>query len=146
LQRAFLFTGDLFLNEHAPPLTAPVLGGGKVLGENCRRWPPGQIVAGARRTLLDWPQSAGNALKVYLDVLDRRHKRPPYCPRAIPLGQAVEIIAQSQSGGGRCLTCFNPRNATVAFTELEWNNAATVFRSRSSQIDRKPTVLITVAP
>ena len=36
------------------------------------------------------------------------------------LGQAIPHVAASESGRWRLFDTFNPRNATQAFTELEW--------------------------
>jgi len=111
-----LFTGDLMFDEHAPALDGSVLGWREVLVK-MQALPYRQIVPGHGGPLLDWPQSAAT-LKVYLDVLidDTRAA----IARGDTLGQAVEIIAQSQSGRWTLFDLFNPRNATVAFTELEW--------------------------
>jgi quinoprotein relay system zinc metallohydrolase 2 len=111
-----LFTGDLMFDEHAPALDGSVLGWRDVLTE-MQALPYRQIMPGHGGPLLDWPQSAA-PLEGYLDALidDTRAA----IARGDTLGQAVETIAQSQSGKWRLFDLFNPRNATVAFTELEW--------------------------
>lgn len=116
LGTGILFTGDLMFDEHAPALDGSVLGWRDVLVQ-MQAMPYQQIVPGHGGPVLDWPQSAAILLG-YLDVLidDTRAA----IARGDTLGQAVETIAQSQAGKWSLFELFNPRNATVAFTELEW--------------------------
>jgi len=111
-----LFTGDLMVDDHAPALDGSVLGWQDVLVQ-MQTLPYRQIVPGHGGPLLDWPQSAA-PLEDYLDVLINDTRAA--IARGDTLGQAVESIAQSQSDNWALFDLFNPRNATVAFTELEW--------------------------
>ena len=111
-----LFTGDLVFDRHAPALDGSVLGWQQVLTE-METLPYPRIVPGHGGPVLDWPGGAV-PLAGYLDVLvdDTRAA----IARGDSLGQAAETIAQSQHGAWELFDLFNPRNATVAFTELEW--------------------------
>ncbi|PUB19439.1 quinoprotein relay system zinc metallohydrolase 2 [Yoonia sediminilitoris] len=111
-----LFTGDLMFHQHAPALDGSVLGWEKVL-EALQDLPYNQIMPGHGGPIIDWPEGAA-ALSQYLDVLIADTRAA--ITRGDSLGVAAEIIAQSQSGAWDLFDLFNPRNATVAFTELEW--------------------------
>ena len=54
----------------------------------------------------------------YLDVLARDTRRA--IRDGLPLSAAVDTIAGSEADAWALFDVFNPRNATVAFTELEW--------------------------
>ncbi|MCY0096483.1 quinoprotein relay system zinc metallohydrolase 2 [Hoeflea ulvae] len=111
-----LFAGDLLFDEHAPALDGSALGWRDVLAR-LQALPYQKIVPGHGGPLLDWPQAAA-PLQDYLDVLidDTRAA----IARGDTLGQAAETVAQSQSDHWALFELFNPRNATVAYTELEW--------------------------
>lgn len=111
-----LFTGDLMFDQHAPALDGTVLGWQQVLSE-MQAMPYAQIVPGHGGPILDWPASAA-ALTRYLDVLVADTRAA--IARGDSLGEAVETVAQSEAEAWELFELFNPRNATVAFTELEW--------------------------
>lgn len=111
-----LFTGDLMFHEHAPALDGTVLGWLDVLQE-MQALPYTQIMPGHGGPILDWPVSAA-PLRGYLDLLITDTRAA--IARGDRLGVALEVIAQSQSEDWQLFDLFNPRNATVAFTELEW--------------------------
>jgi hypothetical protein len=54
----------------------------------------------------------------YLEVLERDTRAA--IAAGARLGDAVETIAQSEAGHWSLFEVHNPRNATVAFTALEW--------------------------
>lgn len=111
-----LFTGDLMFHEHTPALDGAVLGWQQVLSD-LSALPYDRIMPGHGGPILNWPQSAAGLVS-YLEVLvdDTRAA----IARGDSLGEAAETVAQSQSGAWELFDLFNPRNATVAFTELEW--------------------------
>jgi hypothetical protein len=75
------------------------------------------VVPGHGGPLLEWPDGA-KAQMDYLRQLAQDTRA------AIDSGQrlaaAVQTIAGSEAGKWDLFEAFNPRNATVAFTELEW--------------------------
>lgn len=111
-----LFTGDLMFHEYTPALDGSVLGWQTVLTE-LQALPYHTIMPGHGGPILDWPDSAG-PLNAYLALLisDTRSA----IVRGDSLGDAVRVIGQSQAADWDLFDQFNPRNATVAFTELEW--------------------------
>jgi len=66
---------------------------------------------------LDWPEGV-DAMKRYLSVLERDTRAA--IDRGERLAKAVEHIAQEEADDWELFQAYNPRNATVAFTELEW--------------------------
>ncbi|SFB12341.1 quinoprotein relay system zinc metallohydrolase 2 [Poseidonocella pacifica] len=113
---ATLFAGDLLFDDHAPALDGSLRGWRALLkvmgGEAAAR-----IVPGHGGPVLDWPEG-GAALIRYLDVLARDTRAA--LDDGLRLGEAVEIIGASEAGNWALFDLYNPRNATVAFTELEW--------------------------
>lgn len=111
-----MFTGDLVFNDHAPALDGSVRGWVSVL-DRMQGQRVAQIVPGHGGPVLPWPEG-GADLSRYLSVLiaDTR--------RALDLGAALSIavdtIATSEAGRWQLFEQFNARNATVAYTELEW--------------------------
>ena len=111
-----LFTGDLVFDIHTPSLDGSVLGWQAVLGE-MQALPYARIVPGHGGPVLDWPQGAENLAR-YLGVLVADTRAA--IAGGLSLGEAAETVARSEAGHWQLFELFNPRNATVAFTELEW--------------------------
>lgn len=115
-QTGTLFTGDLMFHEHAPALDGSLLGWQAVL-DDLTQLEATMIVPGHGGPILHWPEAAA-PLDAYLDVLAADTRAA--VKEGISLGEAVETIAQSQAPNWQLFDLFNPRNATVSFTELEW--------------------------
>ena len=75
------------------------------------------VVPGHGDPLLPWPEG-GTALKRYLDTLARETRAA--IDAGERLGEAVKHIAESERDAWELFDAYNPRNATLAFTELEW--------------------------
>jgi quinoprotein relay system zinc metallohydrolase 2 len=116
LATATLFAGDLLFHRHTPALDGSLRGWQAVM-EEMAALEITQVVPGHGGPLLDWPSGA-DAQRDYLRALARDTRK------AIASGQrmaaAVQTIAESEAGEWELFDAFNPRNATVAFTELEW--------------------------
>ena len=76
-----------------------------------------QIVPGHGGPVLAWPDGGADQVR-YLSVLERDTRAA--IDAGTRMGEAVEQIAQSEAGNWDLFQAYNPRNATVAFTELEW--------------------------
>jgi quinoprotein relay system zinc metallohydrolase 2 len=111
-----MFTGDLVFHQHTPALDGRLLGWRAVLGQMAEMNVT-QIVPGHGGPLLDWP-GGGTDQARYLDVLETDTRAA--VEAGTRLGTAVEDIAQSEASLWQLFDAYNPRNATVAFTELEW--------------------------
>ena len=75
------------------------------------------VVPGHGAALLDWP-AGGTAQQTYLDILARDTEDA--IAEGQRLGDAIDTVAAAQADVWELFEAFNPRNATVAFTELEW--------------------------
>lgn len=112
-----LFAGDLLFDTHTPALDGSLRGWLAVLSR-MKGLPARRVVPGHGRPLLDWPQAA-EPLERYLGVLEADTQRA--LDDGLALGPASEAIGRSEAGRWHLFDLFNPRNATVAYTELEWD-------------------------
>lgn len=110
------FTGDLVFHLHTPALDGSLVGWRAVLAD-LAQLDVQRIVPGHGGPVLDWPEGAG-ALNRYLEVLETDTRAA--IDQGKRLGEAVETIASQEAGHWALFEAYNPRNATVAFTELEW--------------------------
>ncbi|MEP2028265.1 MAG: quinoprotein relay system zinc metallohydrolase 2 [Paracoccaceae bacterium] len=111
-----MFTGDLVFHQHAPALDGSVRGWVEVL-DIMKGLPVKRIVPGHGGPVLDWPGGAKD-LSRYLHVLTMDTEKALNAGRS--LSTAAETIATSEAENWELFELFNARNATVAFTELEW--------------------------
>lgn len=111
-----LFTGDLVFDDHVPALDGSVIGWQAVLAQ-MEEAGVTQVVPGHGGPILDWPEGAEPMLR-YLDVLATDTRAA--IAAGTRLGDAVQTIAQSEAPHWTLFDAYNARNATVAFTELEW--------------------------
>ncbi|MGK7755726.1 MULTISPECIES: quinoprotein relay system zinc metallohydrolase 2 [unclassified Roseovarius] len=111
-----LFTGDLVFHIHTPALDGSVLGWLDVL-DQLQEWDIARIVPGHGGPVLDWPEGAKDQRR-YLETL--RDDTRAAISNGTRLGEAVTTIADSEADKWKLFEAYNPRNATVAFTELEW--------------------------
>ncbi|MEY9559144.1 quinoprotein relay system zinc metallohydrolase 2 [Sinorhizobium fredii] len=112
-----LFAGDLLFDTHTPALDGSLRGWLAALsgmkGFSARR-----VVPGHGGPLLDWPQAA-EPVERYLGALEADTKRA--LDDGLALGPATEVIGRSEADRWLLFDLFNPRNATIAYTELEWD-------------------------
>ncbi|MEO3416464.1 quinoprotein relay system zinc metallohydrolase 2 [Roseovarius sp. CAU 1744] len=111
-----LFAGDLVFHRHTPALDGSLRGWQEVLQEMAGL-PVSRVVPGHGGPLLDWPQGAQPMLR-YLGVLAADTRAAIDAGQR--MGEAIETIAASERSHWELFESYNPRNATVAFTELEW--------------------------
>lgn len=116
LTAGILFAGDLVFHRHTPALDGKLRGWQAVL-QQMEALDISHVVPGHGGPLLEWPSGA-KAQQDYLRQLAKDTRQ------AIDAGQrlaaAVQTIAASEAENWELFEAFNPRNATVAFTELEW--------------------------
>lgn len=111
-----LFAGDLVFDRHIPALDGSLRGWQAVLAEMAAL-PVTALVPGHGGPVLDWPDGAEPMVR-YLDVLARDTRAA--LDQGQRLGDAVNVIAVGEAPHWALFDAFNPRNATVAYTELEW--------------------------
>ena len=111
-----LFAGDLVFHRHTPSLDGSLPGWRAVL-DRIDALEPARVVPGHGDASLPWPEG-GAALRRYLEVLARDTRAA--IDAGERLGDAVREIAASEAGRWELFDIFNPANATVAYTELEW--------------------------
>ncbi|WP_425074691.1 quinoprotein relay system zinc metallohydrolase 2 [Sagittula sp. S175] len=111
-----LLAGDLLFHRHTPALDGTLRGWQAVLrGLTDREFV--RVVPGHGDSTLPWPEGASPLMR-YLDTLAR--DTTAAIDAGEHLGEAVLHIAEEERPHWDLFDAFNPRNATVAFTELEW--------------------------
>lgn len=115
-ESGILFAGDLVFDEHLPTLDGLLRGWIALLREMCEERADG-VVPGHGGPVLYWPEGAAPMLG-YLETLvaDTRAE----IDAGTPLSEAVGRIGQGQAEKWSLFDLYNPRNATIAYTELEW--------------------------
>ncbi|WP_171229302.1 quinoprotein relay system zinc metallohydrolase 2 [Ruegeria sp. HKCCA4008] len=111
-----MFTGDLVFHRHTPALDGQLIGWQRVL-KQMTGLEVTQIAPGHGGPILAWPEGAEDMMR-YLNVLESDTREA--IDSGQRLGDAVETIAQEEAVHWDLFDAYNPRNATVAFTELEW--------------------------
>lgn len=111
-----LFTGDLIFHRHAPALDGSLRGWQATLNDMLEI-PALRIVPGHGNAQLAWPEGVRD-LQRYLDVLAKDSKAA--IEAGTPMGQAITEIGEGERANWDLFDLFNPRNATVAYSELEW--------------------------
>ncbi|WP_027998136.1 quinoprotein relay system zinc metallohydrolase 2 [Sinorhizobium arboris] len=114
---AILFAGDLLFDTHTPALDGSLRGWLSVLSQ-MKELGARQVVPGHGGPLLEWPQAA-EPVERYLRVLESDTRKA--LDEGLALGPASEVIGRSEAGRWRLFDLYNPRNATAAYTELEWD-------------------------
>lgn len=113
---ATLWAGDLLFMERAPAIDGSVLGWLSIL-DGLGMEPATRVVPGHGPPSAPWPDAAAD-LRRYLD-------RVVGGVRAVlaahgTIQQAVDTVASDEAPRWRLFDAYNPRNATAAFAELEW--------------------------
>ncbi|MFK7762453.1 MAG: quinoprotein relay system zinc metallohydrolase 2 [Roseobacter sp.] len=111
-----LFAGDLVFDRHLPALDGRLVGWRAVLAQ-MQAMDMERVVPGHGAASLPWPDGS-KPLARYLSVLEEDTRAA--VEAGTRLGVAVEEIAQSEREAWQLFDAYNPRNATVSFTELEW--------------------------
>ncbi|WP_354595915.1 quinoprotein relay system zinc metallohydrolase 2 [Rhodovulum tesquicola] len=111
-----LFVGDLVFDKHLPTLDGSLRGWQVVLAELVTI-PARAVVPGHGGPVLSWPDGVQDTAR-YLDLLARDTRAA--IDRGERLSGAVGDIAAGERDRWELFDEHNARNATVAFTELEW--------------------------
>ena len=111
-----LFAGDLVFQDHAPALDGSLRGWQAVLGQ-MKQSGATAVVPGHGGPILAWPDGAEDIAR-YLEVLAADTRAA--IADGVPLSRASSMIALSEAPHWQLFELFNARNATAAYTELEW--------------------------
>lgn len=111
-----LFAGDLVFDRHVPALDGSVRGWLAALA-TLRGEPAARVVPGHGAASLPWPEGSDAVLR-YLEVLAADTRAALAAGER--LGEATAHVGESERGAWDLFDAFNARNATVAYTELEW--------------------------
>ena len=111
-----LFAGDLVFLRHVPVVDGSVLGWLSVL-PRLAKLPARIVVPGHGQLVAPWPDALDDERR-YLTVLAGDTRR--LIVAGVPMAQAIGRIGQSERGRWALFDDYNPRNATAAFSELEW--------------------------
>ncbi len=113
---AVLIAGDLLFDEHTPALDGSLKGWRTVM-DQMQDMSATRVVPGHGGPILPWPAAAAAQAR-YLGVLETDTRSA--IKAGLTLVDAIRTIALSEAGSWRLFDLNNPRNATVAYTELEW--------------------------
>jgi quinoprotein relay system zinc metallohydrolase 2 len=114
-QSGTLFAGDLVFLGHTPVLDGSLRGWLRVLGELGAL--PGQRVVPGHGPVSPWPAALGDERR-YLDTLATDVRT--LVIRGEPITVAARTAAASERSRWQLFDDYNARNATAAFSEIEW--------------------------
>ena len=111
-----LFAGDLVFVRHVPVIDGSIKGWLSIL-PRLAQVPARLVVPGHGPQAFPWPQALDDERR-YLTVLAQDARRQ--IAAGTPLARAVALIGASERDRWQLFDDYNPRNATTAFSELEW--------------------------
>jgi glyoxylase-like metal-dependent hydrolase (beta-lactamase superfamily II) len=114
-QTGTLFAGDLVFLGHTPVLDGSLRGWLSVLGELGAL--PGHRVVPGHGPVSPWPAALGDERR-YLDTLATDVRT--LVIRGEPITVAARTAAASERSRWQLFDDYNARNATAAFSEIEW--------------------------
>ena len=110
-----LFAGDLVFLDHTPVLDGSIRGWLAAIGELSRL--PAQRVVPGHGPVSEWP-AALTAQRRYLETLSSDVRA--FIARGEPITAAANSAAASERSRWQLFDNYNARNATAAFSEIEW--------------------------
>ncbi|HET7883713.1 MAG TPA: quinoprotein relay system zinc metallohydrolase 2 [Acetobacteraceae bacterium] len=110
-----LFAGDLLFRQHVPVLDGSLTGWLALMPRLTQL--PARIAVPGHGPPAEWPQALDDERR-YLTVLEQDARR--LIAAGTPLSQAVPEIGASERTRWSLFDDYNARNATAAFSELEW--------------------------
>jgi quinoprotein relay system zinc metallohydrolase 2 len=110
-----LFAGDLVFLRHIPVLDGSIRGWLAIL-DDLAHVPARRVVPG-HGPVADWPGALA-AERRYLERLEQDSRA--LIARGVPLAVAAQSAAESEKSQWSLFDEYNARNATAAYSELEW--------------------------
>jgi quinoprotein relay system zinc metallohydrolase 2 len=114
-QTQTLFAGDLVFLDHIPVLDGSLRGWLTTLGELAAL--PAQRVVPGHGPIGEWPAALADERR-YLDTMASEVRA--LIARGAPIKLAAETAAASERPRWQLFDDYNARNATAAFSEIEW--------------------------
>jgi quinoprotein relay system zinc metallohydrolase 2 len=111
-----LFAGDLVFLRHIPVLDGSIRGWLKTIDE-LAKIPAKSVVPGHGPPSAPWP-AALDPERTYLERLQSDCR--DLIKRGVPIAAASQLAATSEKSHWELFEEYNARNATAAFSELEW--------------------------
>lgn len=111
-----LFAGDLVFVRHIPVLDGSIRGWLKTI-DDLVKIPAQRVIPGHGPAPSPWPNALADE-KAYLQRLESDCR--DLIKRGVPLAAAAQIAAASEKSRWDLFEDYNARNATAAYSELEW--------------------------
>ncbi len=115
-QTGTLWAGDLVFAEHTPALDGSITGWLAAL-DDLREFKADRVVPGHGPVSLPWPEGMEDVYS-YLSAIAQETRTA--IKQGESLSQAITHVGESQRDKWQLFDEFNARNATAAYTELEW--------------------------
>ncbi len=115
-QTRTLFAGDLVFLDHVPVIDGSLKGWLDLL-PRLAELPAERVVPGHGQRVAAWPAALDDERRYLLTVQSDARR---LIAAGTPMSEAVPHIGQSERARWRLFDDYNPRNATTAFSELEW--------------------------
>jgi quinoprotein relay system zinc metallohydrolase 2 len=110
-----LFAGDLVFLTHIPVMDGSIRGWLRMMGDLGEQ--PAQVVVPGHGPVSKWPAALTDERR-YLETLATDVRA--LVKRGAPITAAAETAAASERSRWRLFDDYNARNATAAFSEIEW--------------------------
>jgi quinoprotein relay system zinc metallohydrolase 2 len=110
-----LFTGDLLFMQHVPVLDGSIRGWLRTIDE-LPSLPATKVIPGHGRAT-EWPAALAGE-RTYLERLASDCRE--LIKRGVPLAEAAQTAGMSEKSHWELFEEYNARNATAAYSELEW--------------------------
>jgi quinoprotein relay system zinc metallohydrolase 2 len=111
-----LFAGDLVFLQHVPVIDGSLSGWLSLL-PRLAQVPARLVVPGHGRTVARWPAALDDERRYFTVLTEDAHR---LVVAGAPLARAIPDIGRSEHDRWQLFDDYNPRNATLAFTEQEW--------------------------
>ena len=111
-----LYAGDLVFLQHVPVVDGSLIGWLSLL-PRLAQLPAKFVVPGHGQTVAPWPQALDDERRYFTVLADDARR---LIAEGVPLARAVPQIGQSEHDRWQLFSDYNPRNATAAFSEMEW--------------------------
>jgi quinoprotein relay system zinc metallohydrolase 2 len=111
-----LFSGDLVFLQHVPVIDGSLTGWLSLL-PRLAQLPAKIVVPGHGREVAPWPQALDDERRYFTVLADDARR---LVAAGTPLARAVPDIGRSEHDRWQLFDDYNPRNATDAFSEQEW--------------------------